>query len=296
MAIIRENFLELEGHISQIFDNEMEKKTDYRPMMFNMETSNRSVEEHLGMGAVGQMQEWNGSVNYDTFDKGYEKDYRHIKYSNGLQIEREILQFKNFNEIKSRTRKLALSAHKTFQYQGASDFNNAFNSAILGPDGVALCSASHPYSPSDDTTQSNIGTTDLTPDGVEEAMNAMAKFTDDRGDLLGCKGNLLIVGTNFLKRAKEIVGSDQEPFNAENQTNVFKDDGLTYLYNPWITGDKWFLVDKDGMKMAHNWYTARTPKIEYVDDFDTEVGKYKVVGMWSYGWDDWSWVYGNDVA
>ena len=296
MAITRENFLELEGHISQIFDNEMKKKKDYRPMMFNMETSNRSVEEHLGMGAVGKMQEWNGSVNYDSFDKGYQTDYRHAKYSNGLQIERELLQFGNFKEIKARTRKLALSAHKTNQFYGAYDFNYAFDSGTTGSDDVSLCSASHPYSPSDSTTQSNTGTAALTPANLEIAQNNMAAYTDDRGDILGMMGNLIIVGNYYRKRAKEIVGSELEPYNAENQINIYKEDGLNYLYNPYITGKKWFLVDKDAMMAQHNWYTARTPKIEYENDFDTEVGKYKLVGMWSYGWDGWSWVYGNQVS
>jgi hypothetical protein len=42
-----------------------------------------------------------------------------------------------------------------------------------------------------------------------------------------------------------------------------------------------------------NWYDRRKPGFQRDDEFDTEVAKFKTVGRWSFGWDDWSFVYGN---
>jgi len=295
MATIRENFLELEGSIQEVFDAYDEKKTDYIPLMYNVQNSTRSQENHLGTGALGQMVEWNGTVNYDDFAKGYEKNYRHIKYTNGLTVEREVLLFKEYKKVANRTNKLAYSVYKTLQTHGASTFNQAFNATAIGPDGVSLCNSAHHLVPDDDA-QNNTGTLDLTVDNLETTINAMYDFKDDRGDIMGVMPRVIIVGNYWLKTAKQIVGSDIEPFTADNQKNIYKDE-VTYLHNPYITGKKWFMADPDLMKMYLNWYNARDPKkVEYQDDFDTEVGKYKSVGMWSKGWDNWAFIYGHNPA
>jgi hypothetical protein len=52
------------------------------------------------------------------------------------------------------------------------------------------------------------------------------------------------------------------------------------------------MVDTDMMELYLNWYNARIPKVEYEDNFNTEVGSYKIVGMWSYNWDEWAFITG----
>lgn len=299
MSLIREQFLELEGVLRTVYDLEMKKKKDYIPILFNVDKSNRSQENHFGIGGIGLMQNWTGTVHYDTTEKRWKQEYRHAKYSNGLQIEREAVQFKEYKPVKQQTKKLAHSVYLTIQTHGASVFNNAFDTSIVGADGKPLCAASaagHPYSPTNTSeTQYNAGNYDLTPKNIEIVRNKMWDFTDDRGNILGVNPRILIVGNYYQKRAKEICGSEKEPYTAENQINIWQDE-LGYIHNPWIKGKKWFLVDPDMMNMYLNWYWARKPKLEYQDDFDTEVGKYKVVGMWSFGWDEWFWVFGNEVA
>jgi hypothetical protein len=102
---------------------------------------------------------------------------------------------------------------------------------------------------------------------------------------------LIVCGEYWRKTAQQIVGSEQEPFTADNEVNVYKNmEKLTYFCTPWITGKKWFMVDAGALKRGKglNWYMARDPRAnwEYVKDFDTEVGKYKTAGMWSYGIDN----------
>lgn len=299
MSLIREQFLELEGVLRTVYDLEMKKKKDYIPILFNVDKSNRSQENHFGIGGIGLMQKWTGSVNYDSVEKRWKQEYRHIKYSNGIQIEREALDFKEYKPVKQKTKSLAHSVYLTRQSHCASVFNNAFDTTVAGADGKPLCAASgagHPYSPTNSSeTQVNAGTYDLTPKNIETVRNAMWDFKDDRGNILGVNPRILIVGNYYQKKAKEICGSDKEPYTAENQINIWSDE-LNYVHCPWILGKKWFLVDPDMMNMYLNWYDARKPKLEYEDDFDTEVGKYKVVGLWSFGWDEWCWVYGNNAA
>lgn len=297
MPAIREQFMELEGVLKTVYDLDMKKKKDFIPILYNVDNSNRSQENHFGFGGGGLMQKWTGTVHYDTIGKRWKTEYRHGKWSDGVQIEREALMFKEYKDVKRQTKIKTHTTYLTLQTHGASTFNNAFDTSFAGADGKPLCAATgagHPFSPDNSAeTQVNAGTLDLTPKNIETVRNAMWDFTDDRGNILGVNPRLILVGNYYQKKAKEIVGSDKEPYTAENTINIWNDE-LTYLHCPWIKGKKWFLSDPDMMNMYLNWYYARKPKLEYEDDFNTEVGQYKIVGMWSFGWDEWFWVYGNN--
>ena len=297
MSLIRENFIELEGSIQKVFDAYSKQKTDYKKMLYNVAKSTRSQENHRGLGALAKMEAWDGSVSYQEFAKGYNKSYRHSKFSTGIQVEREVIMFEEYAEIKKRANKLAYSVEKTLAYYAYQPFAQAFNASVTGPDAVSLCNASHHIVAGDDA-QSNTGTSDMMVDSIEATKILGRKFKDDKGDIMDVNLNLIVCGTYWEKTAKQIVGSDKEPYVADNQKNIYKDE-LNYMVLPHIEDHKWFLVSAELMKGGDglNWYDARDPrKVEYVDDFDTEVGKYKCVGMWSYGWDTWHWCYGHNPS
>ena len=294
-VITRENWAEVENSAYELWDLEMKAKKDYIPLTYNVSTSTRSEEKHLGVGSVGQMKPWTGTVDYQDFAKGFEKGYRHAKYSSGIQIEEEVFRFGEYRVIKDRVRKLNDSVYKTLQSHAVSTFNNANNVAFPGPDAVALCSATHHCVNTSDDHQVNLGALDLTPANMNTTFNAMCDFRDDQGDIVGVTPNLILCGNYYRDKAKKIVGSKLEPFTAENDMNTWSDE-LTYMYNPRILGKTWFLIDTARMKLFLNWYNARTAALESDGDFDTEVMKFKVISMFSYGWDHWDWVYGNFVS
>lgn len=294
MPISVANFAELEGVIRTIYDLELQRKPDYVAKTFNVERSTRGSEKHLGLGNMGMMQLWTGTVNYDTFGKRWPNEYRHAKYSNGLTIDREILDDKEYSEIKRRTKLLAYSVWLTKQTHGASVFNNAFDLAYPGPDSVALCSATHDISPSDGTHWTNTGTTALDIDAVLDTRRAMMKFTDDRGNILGVNPRLLLLPTDLMDEGKEICQTDRKPDQADWNKNPLYGE-MDYMVNPFFTKPKaWWLVDPDLMKIFLTWYNRREPVVEYDNDFDTEVGKYKCVGRWSYKFDEAFWCFGHN--
>jgi hypothetical protein len=297
MSMIRENFIELEGSIQKVLDNYVKNSANLPKEFYNVEQSKRAQENHLGMGAPGLMTEWNGEVNYTDIEKSYEKQYRHIKYSDGRKIERELLDDEEFAEVKKRAKSLAYGVVLTLNYRAVQWMNDGF-STFQSADRLSLFNAAHKITATDSATQSNTGTSDMTVATVEETMTTMREFKDNNGNLMMVQPRLIICGEHWRKTAKQIVGSDKEAFTADNQTNAFKDE-LTYFCTPFITGKKWAIVDpvlmKDGTGL--NWYMRRDPrKVEYQDDFDTEFGKYKVVGRWSYGADMWYFAHGHNPS
>jgi hypothetical protein len=136
--------------------------------------------------------------------------------------------------------------------------------------------------------------TDLTMANLTKVFNAMSDFRDEKGDKTLIMPNVLLTGIYYREQGLKICGpkaGDKEPFTSDNDANIYKGD-LVHIYHPLITGKKWFLIDRDRMQNFLNWYDARKPVIESDGDFDTEVQKFKVVGMWSYGWDHWDWIAG----
>lgn len=298
MALTPEQYRELEANIQEHFVARQRYMKDFLPKMFNMPKSTRARELHQGTGTLGRMAEFNGSVNYDNIALGYDKEYRHGAKTLGLAIDWRLYEDKEYETIKKKVNEISYGVHKTLQYESASMYNNAFvdSSAYYGPDGVPLCSASHHLVPGDDV-QNNTGTDDMSVDSINTVQTAGMDFKDNRGDVMPVEFDTILCGTYWSKTVKQIVGSEKEAYTADNQKNIYS--GLKYIINPWITGKKWFMISdmcqKDGN--GANFFMRQDPRsLEKDSDFDSLVLKWRAVGRWSFGWDNWYFVFGNNPA
>ena len=289
----------LEPGLRKIFDQHKRDLADYTAQLYNVQSSTKAQETNLGVGALGTMDEWestNKRVSYEDIDPGFRPTYIHRKYSKGVQVERELVDDDQYNEIKKRVKRLSRVVYYTRQQHGLSIFNNAFNSAFKGPDGQPLCSNAHPLSPGNSATQDNLGTDPLSAPAVEAARTAMMGWKDDKGNPIDVLPDTLLVPPALRKAALIIADSDGEPDTSDNNVNVWKG-SVNVIECPFLlSSTAWFLIDKTRMDDFLNWYDRRKPDFKYEEEFDTEVAKYKTVGRWSYGFDDWSWAYGNIPA
>ena len=296
--MISDNWAELMlPGLKTIFNKHLKKKKDYVAELFSVEKSNKQAEFNLGTGSLGLMDEWTSSgnqVSYEDVNKGYKSTYLHKKYSKGLTIERELVEDDLYSEIKSRVRLLTQTIYYTRQYYGASVFNNAFNGSYAGPDSVALCSASHPNSPSDSTVQSNAGTYALNATNLETIRNLMKAWKDDKNNPLAVNPDTLIVPPALRKAALVIADSTGEPDISDNNVNIWKGSVNVIEFDFLSSATAFFVCDSERMKAFLKWYDRRVAKLEMDrENFDNEQGKYKVVNRFSFGWDDWSWAYGS---
>ncbi len=280
-----------------IFNQQIKKSKDFVGELFTVEKSTKQAEYNQGIGSLGMMDEWgasNNQVSYEDVNKGYKATYLHKKYSKGLTLERELVEDDQYGEIKKRVRLLTQSVYFTRQYYGAQLFNEAFNATYAGPDGVALCSASHPYSPSDATVQSNAGTGALNATNLETARTAMMGWKDDKGNLLVVEPDTLIVPPALRKAALVIADSNGEPDVSDNNINIWKGSVDVIEFKFLTSSTAWFLADRQRMKAFLHWYDRRIAKLEMdKENFNSEVGAYKVVSRFSRGFDDWSFIYGS---
>lgn len=280
-----------------IFNQQIKKSKDFVGELFTVEKSTKQAEYNQGIGSLGMMDEWeasNNQVSYEDVNKRYKATYLHKKYSKGLTLERELVEDDQYGEIKKRVRLLTQSVYFTRQYYGALLFNEAFNATYAGPDAVALCSASHRHSPSDATVQSNAGTGALNATNLETARTAMMGWKDDKGNLLVVEPDTLIVPPALRKAALVIADSNGEPDVSDNNINIWKGSVDVIEFKFLTSSTAWFLADRQRMKAFLHWYDRRIAKLEMdKENFNSEVGAYKVVSRFSRGFDDWSFIYGS---
>lgn len=306
--------LVLEPVFRSIYEIEMNKKLkrDFIPVLYNAESSTKAIESFDGAGGQGLMKPWsrsNNQVAYSQVEELWPKQFKHQKYSDGREIDRDFIDDLKVPQLKNIITDMADSVYKTQQYQAAEIFNN-FNTITgtdymgfpvnsAGPDGKALCAVDHPFSPDNATdVQSNLSTKELTIDTWEEVYVAMQGWVDDRGVLQAALPDTLLVHPNNARVAKQIagipgLGIGYEPGNDLHNINVYQGD-ITVIVNPFLKDPKaWFAIDGSRLKKYNLWFWRRRPETGNITDFDTEVMKYKVIGRWSYGFLSPWFIYGS---
>lgn len=268
------------------------------PMLFNVATSRKAQEHSLAMGGMSDWTAFEGVIDYDDLEMGYKTTYTHAEYTKGFQVERKLVDDDQYSVITRRPRALATSAMRTREKHAASVFNNAFSSSYTGGDGVALCSASHPYSPGNASTQSNTGTTALSYTSVISTRKLMREFKDDRGELVMVVPDTILVPPELEDTAWEIVNTQLKPGTADNDANFVRSKVRNVIVWDYLTdANNWFLLDSSLAAMYLNWFD-RVPlefSMDPTSDFNLWA-RFRGYMRYSYGWDDWRWIYGHAVT
>ena len=268
------------------------------PLLFNIQTSNKAAEHNLGIGGFGDWKEYKGRVEYDQFEKGFQTNYTHIEFIDGFKVARSLVDDDLYNVINPMPRGLAMAGMRKREKDAASVFNNAFSASYVGGDSVALCSASHPYSPSNATVQGNAGTTALSYDAVEATRKLMRAYKDDRGELVPISPDTLVVPPGLEETAWTVFNTVNKPGTANNDGNFVRSKLNKVIVWDYLSDtNNWFMVDSMLAKMYLNWFD-RVPMefaMDPTSDFSLEA-RFRGYMRYSYGWDDWRWIYGHNVS
>jgi len=317
--ITMRNFVELASPgLRSIFQsglNQLEVRSK-RTKLYNVAQSEKQFEEILGIGELGS-DDWTEfeqtrRVGYDSPRKGYKTHIEHREFAKGMTVERKELDDNLYKgtsglptSITNRPKKLARSAFVQREKAAAEVFNNAFTDSgvtqsgfqIAGPDAVGLCSAAHPYSPEDSSTQSNEDTLALSLTNFDTVRLRMAEFTDDRGSLIMVDGDTLIVPPELEMTALKIQRSELEPGHANNDANVVGARVREVIVWHWLTdANAWWVADQELMKEHLIWFERIPLEFGAEEDFSTFQAKFRAYMRYSRVWSDWRWVYGNNPS
>jgi hypothetical protein len=273
--------------------------------LISVQTSTQSVEYSQGLGGFGLVPEYNAAtaegpaaaIQYDSFNPLYETTFTHKEYAKGVAIERKLWDDLRMNEIKRKAQILGDSFGKTRAYYASSILNNAF-ATVLGGDGKVLVATDHPTNAVDSTSIGNKGTTALSYAAVVATMIAGSNLDDDRGFPMPSQYDVLYVPTALQATAYEIVNAIGKPGTADNDANFLNSRPLKVVVDPYLTdANNWFMIDSSQAKLHALWFNRVNPEIalDPASDYNL-VAKYRGYMRFSFGWDDYRWIYGHEVA
>lgn len=271
------------------------------PRLYNVQTSERAYEEYVGVGGIAP-DSWGNYKNSGVpsmvdFNKGYKTTFTHDEFIVRWGVERKLMDDDQYGVIRGYAEKLGISAMQKRETDAASLFNNAFTSAT-GGDGKALCATDHPASPSNISSggqQSNSATLALTKANVGTARTAMMNFTDDVGNKLAITPNLLLVPPALEDTALEIVNSLLDPSSANNASNPQAGRFQVASWHFLSDTNAWFMIDTVWANQSLMWFDRKPLEITLYEQAAAQ-STYEAYMRYTYGWNDWRWVYGSNPS
>ena len=296
-VIASENFgYLLDPGLRKIFMDEYSLPEGQVDNLFGFEKSNKSVEYDLGVGGMGDLEEFDGNIPYDDFKQQYRVSYSHREWVKGIKIERKLVDDDLYSIINKRPAQLALVSKRTKEKHGSSVFNNAFNTSVFaGGDGLALCAGAHTRVGTT-VTNSNVGSTALSATAVEATRLLMRGLTDETDNLLISRIDTLLVPPALEEQAWEIVNATGKMDTADNNPNFNKGKYKIIVWDYLTDSNNWFAMDSKMMKMYLKWFNRIPVEFNKDKDFDTYISKWSTYCRYSYGFSDWTWIYGHEVA
>lgn len=268
------------------------------PELYDVQTTTDLNTYSLGIGGI-PVELWDqyrvdGKTAYVEPERGYPKTFTLREYPIRLPIKKLYLQTDKTGMIREAVSAVALSAAQKKETDAASPFNNSTSSSFLGPDGVALCSASHPAGP-DNTgkTSDNTGTEAFSYTAMKNARLLMREWTDGQKNPMMVNGKLALLPIELEGQALEIFRATGKPGTANNDGSAVT--GYDYRIWDFLTDDEsWWFIDPVRAKMFLKWYNFGGYESMVIEETTTDI-VYEFKMTYIFGWRHWSFVYGNAV-
>lgn len=294
----------LDKRLTMVEERKYKELPSMIPTIYNVVKSQKAWEEYFSIGAVPDIPEFTGKVSYLSIAPGFHTKIEPKEYSGGLQIERKLLDDKQYGVLDGRAEGLMEAAQRTREKLGVRPFAYAFSTAfdfMESEEGVSLCSSSHTTKSGTSTSSGfdNSGTTAFSKTAVAATRLLMRQFRNDISERVEISDNLaLIVPDNLADAAYELVGTPSGMDSAESNKNM---EYKRYKVIPYLRLDdydtnNWFMVDLNAMKRDLLWIDRVAPETKHTVDFETYLLKIAIYFRCAYGWKDWRWIYGHLVS
>ena len=269
------------------------------PRLFNVQTTASKKNYRVGVGGMST-EVWSeysntGITGHGDIDRGYATTFECDPFTARVSLLKSDLKEPNGISIyQSSIQGFGISAAQKRETDAAAIFNNAFSGSYLGADGVALCSASHPYGP-DDTgnVYSNYGTAAFNYANLKAARLAMRQLVDQQGNPMFRNGTLVLLPLELNDTAKEIIDAQAKPGGADNDANAVS--GFDFVQWDYLSdAESWWLLDQIWMKQHLLWFDRSPLSMMVVDETTTDI-TYEFHMEYVTGWSDPRFVYGNAV-
>jgi len=260
--------------VYSMFGMSYNNRDEWRDLV-TVQTSDKHREEMVQNNGFGlaAVKEQGASIGYDTTSQGGTATALHVVYGLGYIITREAIEDNLYEKLSmGRAKALKRSMVETKNTVVANWFNRGFDTNYpVGPDAVAMFSASHPSSSGN---QSNLlGTAaDLSEASLEDLVIQANGATDDRGNKIALQVRSLHIPRQLEFEAARILKSVQQNDTANNAVNALRAMGTFpdgFKVNHFFTDPDAFFIKtdvSDGLTL----FQRRALEFTKDNDFGTE--------------------------
>ena len=282
---------ELQDGLNTIFGLEYRQHKQQYTQLFAISNSTKAFEEDQLVSGLGpaQVKAEGAPVAYDSGSESYTARYTHETVALAFAITEEAVEDNLYAQQGARfSRALARSMNHTKEVKGAAVYNRGFDAAFPGGDGKPLFATDHPLTGGGTFANTFVTPAQLSEASLEEALNIIGDFVDERGLQIPVRAVKLIVPVELQFIAPRLLLSPYRPGTADNDINVINNQNLIeggYTVNNYLTDpDAWFLRTDcpDGMKHIVRKRMSRGME----GDFETGNLRYKARERYINGWSD----------
>lgn len=292
----------LDKAVTKIFYQELDQLPDMIGDFFAMDSSSDSFEKWSGIGEIGDFNEFNGIVTYQSQTQGYDVTAEHKTFVNGFQVTKQMYEDDRHGIWERKPTQLANAYMRTRQAHGARVFNYAFTNDTYfysNTENVALCSDNHTTNSGASTATGfdNYVTGSLNAVNVSAARTQMRGYRGDVANKISVMPDTLIVPIELADRADEIVKSQKDPNSANNTYNPQGNGRWSVKEWEYLTDtNNWFMTDSKNAKQWLVWFDRVKLDFGKAEEFDTFVAKWRARARYSYMWLNWRWILGAEVS
>jgi hypothetical protein len=274
MAMTMTEFLTLaDADLTKIWHEDEERYPEQYSRLINVETLNELYKREAKMAGFGPMREIaeDADVVYENALAPVAIRFDLLKRGLGYKISEKLWKFDRYSEVKkfeADLRRADMDDSETF-------FMALFNSATAttiatGFDGLALASTAHTRLDGGATIANRPTTlTALSLTSLQDAIVAMRNHVDERGRPVRNDPKKLLIPTDLIMVAEEILGSAMRPDTANNATNAVRRFGLEIVESPYITSATYAALLGSKTDLKAIWNQRPAQKSEIVFDSDT---------------------------
>ncbi len=284
----------------------------YSPGIFavlKQSTSAKAQDNYSGKTGFGKVKQFEDGDDVPTIEryKTYTTKVVYRNYGGAVEVTKNLIEDRDFESELDEMKDMSRSVNYSMDESGAQMFNGGFATTVTVNgydmtwygDGKPQFSTIHPTVVPGASTQSNASSTGLalSHDNLETARLALMRQKEDNGLALGMAGKITIVTSlSNEKLAKEILGSDLQPQNANNAINVFKGamDLVSSTFLDTANGglnSAWFIMNQAMAKLYQ--VNRQEKRLESDVNIRNKVVTYTVDARWANCSKEWKGTWGS---
>lgn len=295
--------------IAEVYDQGDEQYTPGIFSVLKQGSSAKAQDNFTGKTSFGKVSQFEDGDDVPTIErfKTYTTKVIYRNYGGAVEVTKNLIEDRDFESELDEMKDMSRSVNYSIDESGAQLFNGGFATTVAVNgydmtwygDGVPQFSTVHPTVVPGGSTQSNASSTGivLSHDNLETARLALMRQKTDNALAMGMAGKLtLVTSLENEKLAKEIMGSDLTPQNANNAINVFKGamDLVSSTFLDTANGGlntQWFLVNTSMLKMYQ--ISRQEKRLESDVNIRNKVATYTVDARWANCSKEWKGSWGS---